>query len=101
MPKTWIEQLKNERVKKWAFNQLLEGKVLWAGERKDYGCVVAQIPLTDAETARFNLPKAVNIIAHHRDKSKGIDSWEKYSIDDIKFDLETVDYYLDLASNRS
>jgi hypothetical protein len=91
VPKTWIEQLKNEQVKKWAFNQLLEGKVIFASDRKDYGCVVAEIQLTDQDLLRFDIPKAVNIIVYHKNKSKAIDSWGKYSIDDVKFDLESVD----------
>jgi hypothetical protein len=91
MPKTWIEQLKNVEVKKWAFNQLLEGKVIFTSDRKDYRCVVAEIQLNDQELLRFDIPKAATIIVHHKDKSKAIDPWGKYSIDDIKFDLESID----------
>jgi hypothetical protein len=91
MPKTWIEQLKNEQVKKWAYTQLLEGNVLWAGGRRDYGYVVAEIQLTDKDIKRFDIQKGVTIIAYHKDKSKAIDSWGKYSIDDIVFDVECCD----------
>jgi hypothetical protein len=52
---------------------------------------VAEIQLNDQELLRFDIPKATTIIVHHKDKSKAIDPWGKYSIDDIKFDLESID----------
>jgi hypothetical protein len=92
MPFAWIEKLENERVKKWAYDQLVKGEVLWAGDRRDYGCVVAEIPLTDEDIERFDISKGVTILLCPADRSRAIDDpLAQFSIDDIEFDLECVD----------
>jgi len=91
VPKGWIERLQNEQVKQWAFDQLLEGNVLWAGGRRDYGCVVAEIQLTDKDIKRFDMPRGATIIMLSADRSKTIDDPEaRHSIDDVIFDVENI-----------
>lgn len=92
MPKTWIEQLKSEQVKQWAYDQLVKGTVLWAGDRKEYGCVVAEVPLDDVDRKRFDLPHGDTIIMYNVDKLKAIDEpGARYPIKEIVFDLECCD----------
>ena len=88
-----IEKLENQEAKQWAFDLLQKGDVLWAADRQNEGYpVVAEIPLADNEKALFNIPKALTILMHHKDKSKAIDDPEAtYQLDEIVFDVETVD----------
>ncbi len=51
MPIAWIEKLQNEKAKKWAFDYLSKGDVLWAADRgEQYPCVVAEVSLENIET---------------------------------------------------
>jgi hypothetical protein len=51
--------------------------------------MVAEVPLDDSDTERFNLPKATCIIMSPVDRTRAIDDpKESFSIDEIQFDVE-------------
>ena len=84
-----IKPLTNEKAKDWAYDYLVKGDVLWAGDRQREGYpIVAEVPLDDADRKRFDLPRADTIIMHNVDKSKAIDEpGTTYPIEDIVFDV--------------
>jgi uncharacterized CHY-type Zn-finger protein len=106
MSVAWIEPVKNHELKKWAYNLLcgslipqttrlifyyFKNDVLWAvGHcQNGYKCMVAEVPLDDSDTERFNLPKATCIIMSPVDRTRAIDDpKESFSIDEIQFDVE-------------
>ncbi len=94
MPVAWIEKLENEQAKQWPYGKLISGDVIFAGDRtkKGYQCVVAEVPLDDNDTERFNIPKGVTVIMSPKDQTRSIDDpAEAFAMDEIKFDLECSD----------
>jgi hypothetical protein len=54
--------------------------------------VVAEVPLDDNDTERFNFPKSVTVIMSPKDQTRSIDDpAETFAMDEIKFDLECSD----------
>jgi len=93
MPAGWIEKLKGEGIKQWAYDKLVAGDVDFVGDRGWQGFpVVAEIPLTDDDVNRFaGIEKGVTIIMCPVDRSKDIaDPQQQVSFDEIKFYLECV-----------
>ena len=94
MPAGWIEKLKDDRIKHWAYDKLVAGEVDFVGDRGWQGFpVVAEIPLTDNDVKRFaGIEKGVTIIMCLVDRSKEIaDPHQRVSFDEVKFYLECVD----------
>ncbi|MGD9173318.1 MAG: hypothetical protein PVF29_04105 [Desulfobacterales bacterium] len=93
MPAGWIERLKGEGVKKWAYDKLVAGDVIFVGDRCKQGFpVVAEIQLADDDVKRFvGIEKGVTIILCAEDRSKDIaDPQQQLLFDEIKFYLECV-----------
>jgi len=93
MPAGWIEKLKGEGIKHWAYDKLVAGDVVFAGDRGWQGFpVVAEIQLTVEDVKRFaGIEKGVTIIMCAEDRSKDIaDPQQQLPFDEIKFYLECV-----------
>ena len=93
MPAGWIERLKGEGIKQWAYDKLVAGDVVFVSDRFKQGFpVVAEIQLTEADVKRFvGIEKGVTIIMRCKDKSKAIDDpHAQFSFNEISFHLECV-----------
>jgi hypothetical protein len=93
MPAGWIEKLKGEGIKHWAYDKLMAGDVVFVSDRGKQGYPkVAEIQLTDEDVSRFaGLEHGVTIIMRHKDNSQAIDDPQsEYSFDEIVFYLECV-----------
>lgn len=93
MPAGWIEKLKGEGIKHWAYDKLVAGDVVFVGDRGWKGFpVVAEIQLTDEDVKRFaGIEKGVTIIMCPVDRSKDIaNPQQRVPFDEIKFYLECV-----------
>ena len=94
MQTTWIEKNTTTRVKKWAFNHLKYGDMVFAADRqKDGYPVVAEVLVSDKDMERFkpDLDKAVTVIMFaagaRRIDAPGAD----FDISDIVFHVECCD----------
>ena len=93
MPKAWIEKNTSAQVKRWAFNQLKAGDVVFAGDRQKEGYpVVAEIEVANEDIKSFapDLDNAVTIIMFHKDLKPIDDPGADYGFNDITFHLECV-----------
>ena len=91
MPIAWIEKKVSQRVKTWAYNNLLSGDVVFAGDRGKQGYpTVAELMVTDEDAERFapDIDEAVTVIMYHRDLKPIDDKSAIYPIDEIVFHVE-------------
>jgi hypothetical protein len=67
MTESKIKKLKSLRVWDWAYDCYLGGDFIYSADRREQGCVVAEISLTDKDIQRFSpdLDDAEAIIMHH------------------------------------